>query len=159
MVVSDPWAAINTEVELDKDYVQGMKYAGQNDWQEALNCFRSVMTRIDHFHVFFSLYTSAEGLAKVMSGDPSGLNQCRQAVLDDPKRPDLYENLALACIRMRQRKKAVDAIAKGLRVAPNHAGLHRLRKELGYRHRPPIPFLSRDNALNRLLGRAIFSRR
>lgn len=158
MVVKDPWSSVQLEETLDLDYVQGLKYASQDDWPAAHNSFAAVMARIDHFHVFYNLYASADGLAKVMTGDSSGLNQCRQAVLDDPKRADLYENLVRACLYLRQRKKAVDALNKGLRVLPHHAGLNRLRREMGYRRHPLIPFLSRDNPINRFIGRKTYRR-
>lgn len=158
MVVKDPWTSIQQEEALDQDYVQGVKYAAQGDWMAAHNSFSAVMTRVDHFHVYYSLYSSADGLARVMTGDNSGLNQCRQAVMDEPKRADLYENLVRACLYLRQRKKAVDALRKGLRVAPQHTGLNRLRREMGFRRQPIIPFLSRDNPINRFIGRKTYRR-
>lgn len=156
MFIHGPVSFVSPRDSLDADYVQGLEHARQGDWQAALDGFSAALKRIDPFHVYYALYSSAEGLAKVMNGDAIGLNQCRQAVLDDPKHIDLYENLARACIRLKQRKKAVDALSKGLRVMPHHPGLNQFRQEIGFRRRPAIPFLGRDNPLNQFIGRRTY---
>ena len=159
MFARKQWSASQVDNEtLDADYVQGWKYVTRNDWAAALSCFDSVLQRNDPFHPYHTLYSSAHGLASVMNGKPCGLNQCRQAVIDEPKRADLYANLARAHLQLRQRKKAVDAIFKGLRVQPNHADLLSLKSEMGCRRRPMFPFLSRDNPLNRFIGRRTYRR-
>lgn len=64
-----------------------------------------------------------------------------------------YINLARVWIAGRSRRKAVDALDRGLAVEPRNAILQKLRLQLGVRKRPVIPFLHRDNPLNVTLGR------
>jgi hypothetical protein len=53
----------------------------------------------------------------------------------------------------RSRRKAVEALEKGLALDPRHPGLLRLRAEFGTRRPPVISFLHRDNPLNVSLGK------
>jgi hypothetical protein len=53
------------------------------------------------------------------------------------------------------RKKAVDAMEIGLKVAPDHRGLLKLQQEMGVRKAPPIRFLSRNSVVNVKLGKAL----
>lgn len=92
-------------------------------------------------------------LAKLERRRRDGLKLCEHAVRLQFYEPENHLNLARVYLLMDNRRGAVDALARGLRVDPSHAGLRALRKEIGVRRRPVIPFLSRDNFLNRLLGR------
>ena len=78
---------------------------------------------------------------------------CWLGVEKDHYNPDAYYNMARVWIAGRSRRKAVEALEKGLALDPRHPGLTRLRKEFGSRHAPVIPFLHRDNPLNISLGR------
>jgi hypothetical protein len=44
-------------------------------------------------------------------------------------------------------------LCKGYRLQPNHPGILSVLEDLGRRRRPPLPFLSRANPINVLLGR------
>ena len=79
---------------------------------------------------------------------------CWLGVERDRYNPDAYHNMARVWIAGRSRRKALDAIEKGLAVEPRHGALLRLQAEIGVRKRPVIPFLHRDNPLNVSLGRA-----
>jgi hypothetical protein len=52
-----------------------------------------------------------------------------------------------------QRIRVVRALERGLAQFPGHPELVAAREALGRRHRPVLPFLSRRNWLNRVLGR------
>lgn len=83
-----------------------------------------------------------------------GLQLCRYAVRLEPRRPENQLNLAIAYRMVRRRRAAVRALQAGLALSPNHARLRELEAELGVRRPPVLPFLGRDNALNRTLGLA-----
>lgn len=150
---SDPWSPVPSAGTHGEDYQRGRRFAASGNWRAALDCFSRALQQVDAFHENHPLYLSAKGLARAMLGQRSGLNLCRQALTDAPEQVDLYENLARACVELEQRKKAVDALAKGLRLAPSHNGLRTLQQHMGYRHRPIIPGLGRENPINRFLGR------
>jgi hypothetical protein len=82
-----------------------------------------------------------------------GISFCDQALRGAPDDPELLLNLARAHLALNQRVRAAKAISRGLQARPGHAALLLARDELGTRRPPVIPFLSRDNPLNRVLGR------
>jgi hypothetical protein len=82
-----------------------------------------------------------------------GLKLCEHAVKVQFYEPDNHWNLARVHLLAGSRKLAVESIARGLKLDPQHAGLRGLRKEIGVRRRPVLRFLGRDNFINRLLGR------
>jgi len=100
-------------------------------------------------------YLSWYGLCLTLERRSSrdGVYFCREATAKEHYNPDLYYNLARACIAAGRRREASEAIDAGLRLHPEHDGIRRLRSELGTRRRPVLPFLARDNALNVMLGR------
>lgn len=96
------------------------------------------------------------GLALGHTGRPKqGLEICFQALFADRRNPDVYWGLAGLYLLGCSRRKAIDAIGRGLSLSPGHPGLTRLRDEMGVRHSPPIPFLPRDSAVNVRLGKVI----
>ncbi len=78
---------------------------------------------------------------------------CWLGVEKDHYNPDSYHNMARVWVAGRSRRKAVEAIEKGLALDPRHKGLVQLRTEIGLRRPPVVPFLHRDNPLNVSLGR------
>jgi len=78
---------------------------------------------------------------------------CWLGVEKDHYNPDVYHNMARVWIAGRSRRKAVEALEKGLALDPRHPGLRKLRVEMGARKTPVLPFLHRDNPLNVSLGK------
>ena len=64
-----------------------------------------------------------------------------------------YENLGKVHLMARNRKGAVEAFFKGLAVEPNYKPINRILDDIGRRKDPVIPFLPRDNFLNRYFGK------
>ncbi|HUP64009.1 MAG TPA: hypothetical protein VM557_01850 [Thermoanaerobaculia bacterium] len=93
-------------------------------------------------------------LALVQRKFKPAIEFCEKAIELQFYHPEHYSNLARVYVAAEKRKKAVDAVKRGLKVLPEDEGLARLRDELGQRKSPPIPFLSRNNPLNVLIGRA-----
>ena len=93
------------------------------------------------------------GLVRYQGESDQGLTLCRRAVGLDFYEAENYELLARAWLVTGDRRSAVQTVVRGLQVDAAHAGLLRLRNELGQRRRPVIPFLSRRHVLNRTLGR------
>jgi tetratricopeptide (TPR) repeat protein len=82
-----------------------------------------------------------------------GADFCQVALDLEFYNAENYMNLARVWIAARSRRKAVEALERGLAVDPRSQGLQKLRLSLGVRQKPVIPFLGRDNPLNITLGR------
>lgn len=78
---------------------------------------------------------------------------CQLAVEKEFYNAELYLNLARVYVAARSRRKAVEALERGLAIDGRHQQLLKLRQDLGFRKRPVIPFLGRENTLNVTLGR------
>jgi predicted Zn-dependent protease len=96
------------------------------------------------------------GLAIGMTGDlEEGLAMCQRALSTDRRNADIWAALARLLLLSGDRKKTFDAVARGLGLAPRHTELLGLRRSLGVRRRPAVPFLTRGNRLNVRLGRML----
>lgn len=82
---------------------------------------------------------------------------CRTAVKRDFYIPQFYVNLAEVYLLRGNKAKAIETLQAGLEVDSESRAIWRELEKLGSRSRPVIPFLSRNNPVNRYLGR-LFSR-
>jgi tetratricopeptide (TPR) repeat protein len=78
---------------------------------------------------------------------------CQKAIKQQFLDPYHYVNLAKVYVAMEQRKKAIQTLESALAQMPRNKVVIAYWKTIGLRGRPPIPFLSRDNPLNKALGR------
>lgn len=76
-----------------------------------------------------------------------------EAVRNPRPDPELVINQSRVAMALGQRIRAVRALERGLALYPGQPELVLARDALGRRHRPVLPFLSRNNWMNRLLGR------
>jgi tetratricopeptide (TPR) repeat protein len=79
---------------------------------------------------------------------------CRRAIDLEFYNGEHYANLARVYLAAGHRRKALDTIESGFKVAPEHERLMAVRQEIGFRARPAIPFLDRSNPINVTLGQA-----
>jgi tetratricopeptide (TPR) repeat protein len=93
-------------------------------------------------------------LALVQKKYREGLDLCKRALDLEFYNGDHYVNLTRLYMARGDRKKAVETADAGLKVAPEHEELLRIRRELGVRSRPAVPFLDRSNPVNVTLGQA-----
>lgn len=82
-----------------------------------------------------------------------GAKLCRDALTREVFNPDLYHNLGRALLACGRRREAFEVLHQGLKWERGHPGIVRELRTMGRRRRPTIPFLSRSNPLNVLLGR------
>ncbi len=82
-----------------------------------------------------------------------GVQLCDQALRLAGPDPELLLNQARVHLALNQRERAVRAIVRGLELWPRDARLVAARDAIGMRRAPVIGFLSRNNPLNRVLGR------
>jgi tetratricopeptide (TPR) repeat protein len=82
-----------------------------------------------------------------------GLTLVDQALRLSGPDPELLLNQARVHLSLNQRERAVRALLRGLELWPEDPRLVAAKDALGTRRAPVIPFLSRNNPLNRVLGR------
>lgn len=93
------------------------------------------------------------GIARCHGKVEPGLRLCLRAVQMEFYQTESYLNLARCQLLAHNKAAACDAIARGLMIDPEHPDLLALRSSLGVRKEPVLPFLERNNPLNRTLGR------
>jgi tetratricopeptide (TPR) repeat protein len=98
-------------------------------------------------------------LAMVHRKYKEGVELCKRAIDLEFYNGDHYANLARVYIAGNNRKKAYETLEAGLRVASENASLRAVRKEMGVRSRPTVPFLDRSNPINVSLGQVRHSRK
>jgi tetratricopeptide (TPR) repeat protein len=91
-------------------------------------------------------------LALVQRKYKAAIDLCRRALDLEFYNGDHYANLTRIYIAAGNRKKAVETADAGLKVVPDHDSLVKVRRELGVRSRPPVPFLDRAHPINVSLG-------
>jgi tetratricopeptide (TPR) repeat protein len=93
-------------------------------------------------------------LALVQKKFKPAIDLCKRAIELQFYNADHHANLARVYIAAGNRKKAVESVEAGLRIHPEDEYLHQVRKSLGIRARPAVPFLDRSNPINVSLGKA-----
>ncbi len=92
----------------------------------------------------------------------SGVTFCRRAFTNfktaDPHAagsvyPVLYLNLGRTLLLSGRKKEALESFGRGLSYDRCHRELKKEMNALGIRRKPVLPFLSRSNPLNKLLGK------
>lgn len=132
---------------------RGVRCFELDDLDGALTCFHALDQHADPADLTTNIYRSYYGLVLIKKGDAGGLTLCRQAAAYERLHADVLHNLARAEHQLGNRRQAYVAVSRGLRINMNHRGLKQLRQLMGARGRPVIPFLRRDNILNRWLGK------
>jgi hypothetical protein len=142
--------------QVQQEYQLGLAFLRKQHWKTAARHFGLADQKSGRHDIHEHLYRSYHGLSLVYSGDVSGLNLCRHTAARETRQATVFQNLALAEIRFRHRKRAWTAVRIGLQLDPAHTGLLKLHREMGVRRNPCLPFLSRDNPLNKWLGKATY---
>lgn len=82
-----------------------------------------------------------------------GLQLCKKAIESDVPDAMFYRNIGKLYLLQKNKRSAIGAFAKGLQIDKGNRYILKEWKVLGFRRKPIIPFLSRDNALNKFLGK------
>jgi hypothetical protein len=155
----DPWVS-GSRVRLRDEFINGLKCFRSNDWEGALNFFRTADEQAEIDDIYQNRYTSYHGLVRVNMGDKNGVKLCRKAAVGERYDVEVYYNLAVAEHKLGFRESAYTALRRGLAMDASHTGLKRLKEEFRLREkRALIPGIGREHFLNRLLGRLFRGRR
>ena len=145
-----------SRVSLRDEFIKGLEHFKSDDYAAALTLFREADEGAAINDVYQNRYTSFHGLARLSMGDESGVKLCRKAAVGETNDAEVYYNLAMAENKLGLRESAYQALRRGLHVAPEHAGLLQLKRDIGLREqRGLVAGLRRNNWLNRLLGRLL----
>ena len=133
--------------------------ARQEDFLRALTMFLNVYGTEDSPPIrspkdasglsFFGL-----ALALMSKKYKPAIDLCRRAIDLEFYNGDHYANLARVYLAAGNRKKAVETADQGLKLVKGHEYLTQVRRSLGVRSRPALPFLDRTNPINVSLGQA-----
>lgn len=82
------------------------------------------------------------------------IDLCRRAIELEFYNGDHYANLARVYVAAGNRKKALETLEQGLKLVPEHEYLLEVRKSMGVRSRPAVPFLDRSHPINVTLGQS-----
>jgi hypothetical protein len=132
-----------------RDFARKGQFALANEFLSEY-CTRAVKEEKPISGVILAAY----GLAVGMTTDvKEGIEICHRALNADRRNPEIYLNIARLQIQAGSRKKAVEAIERGLSFSSQHRELHALQKQIGQRQQLPVPFLSRNSPVNVKLGK------
>ena len=138
---------------LRTEFVSGLACFKNNDMDAALTLFRAADECAEIDDVYQNRYTSFHGLVRVFKGDRNGVKLCRKAAVGETSDTEVYYNLALAENRLGERESALQALRRGLRIAPEHAGLLRLKTGIArHEQHGQVIGLARESWFNRVLG-------
>jgi hypothetical protein len=134
---------------------RGIELCRRGDWRQGLDLLRRVADAQERASDLPSLFYSylGFGIARFDRRVREGITLCQHAIKREFYQPENYVNLARTQLLAGRRREAVEAIAAGRRLDPDHRGLAALHDELGVRRAPVLGFLHRRSFLNRLLGR------
>jgi tetratricopeptide (TPR) repeat protein len=89
----------------------------------------------------------------------SGIQLCKKAIDSDVPDAMFYRNLGKLYLLQKNKRSAIGAFAKGLQIDKGNKYIMREWKVMGFRRKPVIPFLSRENKLNIFLGKLTYKKK
>lgn len=137
--------------ELEKLVAEGVRALEGGDTATALVLFERV-AKIARTPTVCSYLAFC--LAKERGESKRGVSLCIEAIKDDPRNPVHFLNLGRIYLLADNKKDAIRIFRKGLKFEWNRQIEDELNR-LGVRKKPPIPFLKRDNPINKYLGRIL----
>ena len=137
---------------------RGVELCREGEWKQGLNLLAEVPSSElpDRRLRALSYSYLGYGLAKFQKQRRQGVKLCEQAVSIELCEPEVFLNLVRIRVMINDRRGAVAAVKRGLQYHPEHPVLLEYQRKLGIRRQPVLPFLSRDNLFNRILGKMRF---
>lgn len=133
---------------------KGIELCARNRWKDGLP-FLAQVAEADHADdtlpaTFYSYL--GYGISIVENRLKEGLLLCQHSIKMNFLSPENFANLAGVHLLAKDRKRAVEAIEKGLALDDRHAALLQQMHKMGWRRPPVLSFLNRSNPLNKFLG-------
>lgn len=133
----------------------GIEAGRRKDWHEALHYLLPLLRSPPAGLRLPGLAYSCAGhaLARTERRLDEGLALCRRACDEEFFQAENWLHLAWVQLLRRDKPACIQAVKRGLDIAPGHAGLRELHARVGVRRPPVLSFLRRDHPLNVWLGR------
>ena len=145
---------VHPQSDLKKLAETGVELCRGSEWEEGLALLAHVAESEQAPELPPAFYSwLGYGIARYRGRYREGLSLCEYAVKVGVCEAEGYLNLARTLLLVRKRRQALGVLNRGIALAPEDTGLLRLRVDMGVRRAPVLPFFSRTNLLNRLLGR------
>jgi hypothetical protein len=142
----------------------GIEAVGEDEYLRALTIFSDAYAELGEATLRDP--RAAEGLsyfglcvALVEKTYKHAIDLCKKAMELQFYHAPHYMNLARVYIASGHRKKAVEVLEQGLKTIPDDERLIAMRRELGQRAKPAVPFLPRGSTINVSIGRARHARK
>jgi tetratricopeptide (TPR) repeat protein len=134
--------------EPEELFERGVRAVDRGDWLSGLSCFERAI-QLESRPVYNSYLAAC--IARERGQYNKAVILCREAIELEPDNPVHYLNLGRIYLLQGLKNEAMKAFREGL----PYDGEGRIIGELdslGTRKRPVIPFLKRNNAVNKYLG-------
>jgi tetratricopeptide (TPR) repeat protein len=141
-----------SKVDAEELFTMGMESLKNGDTGAALDSLEKAVIQERN-----PLYCSnlAICLAKEKRDFKRALSLCNEAIKKDPKNSLHFLNLGRVHLMANQKKDAIRIFNMGLRYGENRDIIAEL-KRFDRRRPPPIPFLNRNNPVNKFLGKLTY---
>lgn len=132
------------------EFKQGMRRLREGKSKTALVHFRKA-AEMEQQNPY---YMSFAGVALMRAGNKwaEAVKLCETALSLKRNEPQLYLNLAQVYVAAGRREDALATLDRAAASFGRHRGVQRARLRLGSRRSPVLPFLDRQNILNKQLG-------
>ena len=128
--------------------IEGLAFLEQGNNLAALASFERAV-RLDNMPVYRAYHAFCIARER---GQPQRAEEiCREAVSQEPLNPLLYLNLGRVLLIAGRKPEAIEVFRQGLQCGDNGEIIRELNR-IGTRRKPPIPFLRRENPVNKYLG-------
>ncbi len=139
------------EVDAVAEFKEGLALLRNNYARKSLPYFARAL-ELDRNNPFYLSYLGVATAAAERNWDAAE-ELCLQAIKMRRTQPELYVNLADVYRLAGRRKEAVETLEEGLKMTKRDAKVAAAYGRYGNRRPPVLPFLDRNNFLNRELGR------
>jgi tetratricopeptide (TPR) repeat protein len=148
--MTDPSKSIDEAIELTRaeEYLRALTiffdvYGGEDPPPKVLSS--KAATGLSYFGLCLML---------VQKKAKPAIDLCKRAIELQFYNVDHFANLARVYTMAGNRKKALETVQQGLKGHTDNEYLLGVRRELGVRSPPPVPFLGRSNPINVTLGQS-----
>lgn len=133
---------------------RGVETASRGEYESALTIFSAVYQNVPPETQPSGLSSYGLCLSKIAHKNKLGAELCEKAIKLEPYNALHWTNLVRLYLGVKNRKKAVETLERGMKKLPYDDAILRTRDEIGYRKAPYFRFLRRQHPLNKLYSRS-----